>query len=167
MISFQIQDIKDFMSRLLLSPAFDAFLVVEGSVTTFSAFVIDGRLRPDYYAKEEQEELGLNGRHFTRWQELRPFCLALIKGKRTPLGFHFTFQLSPENTEKLLVQTDSVFSPADVNGLVLNIRFENGKLSCTTGTSLKLFTLDKSLDQAWDHMVQKFFLQQNISFTLL
>ena len=120
-----------------------------------------------YYAKEEQEELGLNGRHFTRWQELRPFCLALIKGKRTPLGFHFTFQLSPENTEKLLVQTDSVFSPADVNGLVLNIRFENGKLSCTTGTSLKLFTLDKSLDQAWDRMVQKFFLQQNISFTLL
>ena len=116
MISLQIQDIKDFMSRLLLSPAFDAFLVVEGSVTTFSAFVIDGRLRPDYYAKEEQEELGLNGRHFTRWQELRPFCLALIKGKRTPLGFHFTFQLSPENTEKHLVQTDSVFSPADVNG---------------------------------------------------
>ena len=47
MISFQIQDIKDFMSRLLLSPAFDAFLVVEGSVTTFSAFVIDGRLRPE------------------------------------------------------------------------------------------------------------------------
>ena len=50
---------------------------------------------------------------------------------------------------------------------MLNIRFENGKLSCTTGTSLKLFTLDKSLDQAWDRMVQKFFLQQNISFTLL
>ena len=44
MIALQIQDIKDFMSRLLLSSAFDAFLVVEGSVTTFSAFQIDGRL---------------------------------------------------------------------------------------------------------------------------
>ena len=167
MISLQIQDIKDFMSRLLLSPAFDAFLVVEGSVTTFSAFVIDGRLHPDYYEKEEQEELHLNKRHFSRWQEIRPFCLALIKGKRTPLSFRFTFQLSPENTEKLLAQTDSVFSPDDVNGLILNIRFESGKLSCTTGTSLKLFTMDKSLDQAWDRMVEKFFLQQNISFTLL
>ena len=69
MIYFQIQDIKDFMSRLLLSPAFDAFLVVEGRVTNFRAFVIDGRMRTDYYAKEEQEALGLNGQHFTRWQE--------------------------------------------------------------------------------------------------
>lgn len=167
MIALQIQDIKDFMSRLLLSSAFDAFLVVEGSVTTFSAFQIDGRLHPGYYSKEEQEAAGISGRRFCRWQEIRPFCLELIKGKRTPLHFRFTFQLSPENAEKLLLQSDSVFSSADVNGLVLNIRFENGQLTCTTGTSLNLFTMDKSLDQAWDRMVQKFFLKQNISFTLL
>lgn len=166
MIAFQMQDIKAFMSRLLLSSAFDAFLVVEGGVTTFSSFQIDGRLRPDYYSREEQEASGLEGRRFARWQEIRPFCLELIKGKHTPLSFHFTFQLSPENTEKLLRQSDSSFSPADVNGLVLNIRFENGSLTCTTGTSLNVFTLDKSLDQAWDRMVQKFFLQQNLSFTL-
>ena len=31
-----------------------------------------------------------------------PFCLELIKGKKTPLAFHFTFQLSGPNTEKFL-----------------------------------------------------------------
>lgn len=166
MIAFQMQDIRTFMSRLLLSSAFDAFLVVEGSITTFSTFQIDGRLHPDYFTREEQEASGLGERRFSRWQEIRPFCLDLIKGKRTPLCFRFTFQLSPENTGKLLTQSDSPFSPADVNGLILNIRFENGGLICTTATSLKVFTLDKSLDQAWDQMVQRFFLQQNLSFTL-
>lgn len=166
MIALQMQDIRTFMSRLLLSSAFDAFLVVDGNITTFNTFQIDGRLHPDYYSKEEQEADRLEEQRFSRWQELRPFCLELIKGKRTPLSFRFTFQLSPENTQKLLIQSDSPFSSTDVNGLVLNIRFENGGLTCTTATSLNIFTLDKSLDQAWDQMVQKFFLQQNLPFLL-
>lgn len=167
MISFQIQDIKDFMNKLLLSQTFDAFLVVQGSVVTYNTFHIDGHLHPDFYTKEEQEELRLSERRFSRWQDLRPFCFDLIKGKRTPLAFQFTFQLSPSNTEKLLSQTGTVFSPDDVNGLHLNIRYEETRLVCTTAVSLNLFTLDKSLEHAWDQMVQKFFLKQNIGFSLL
>ena len=166
MISLQIKDVKAFMNKLLLQPVFDAFLVVEGSVVTYNTFHIDGHLQPDFYTKEEQEELGLSTRRFSRWQDLRPFCLELIKGKHTPLGFRFTFQLSPENTRKLLEQTESPFSLSDINGLILNIRYDNNGLFCTTGTSLSLFTLDKSLEQSWDQMVQKFLLRQEISFTL-
>lgn len=95
MISLQIKDIKSFMNRLLLQPDFDAFLLVEGTVTTSNTFHIDGHIKPDYYSKEEQEALGLMNRRFSLWQEIRPFCLELIKGKRTPLNFRFTFQLSP------------------------------------------------------------------------
>jgi len=166
MISIQIQDVKDFMNKLLLQPIFDAFLVVEGSIITYNTFHIDGHLHLDFYSKEEQEALGLDTRQFSRWQELRSFCLELIKGKHTPLAFQFTFQLSPENTARLLAQTGSPFSPADVRGLVLNIRYENDRLFCTTGTSMNLFSLDKSLDQAWDQMVQKFFTRQEIGFLL-
>lgn len=89
MISFQMEDVKAFMNKLLLSQTFDAFHVVEGSVITYSTFHFDGHLHPDYYTKEEQEALGLESRRFARWPELRPFCLELIKGKRTPLGFRF------------------------------------------------------------------------------
>ena len=167
MISLQIEAIKPFMNKLLLHPTFDAFLLVEGTVTTCNTFHIDGHLNPDYYSKEEQESLGLGNRRFSRWQELRPFCLELIKGKRTPLGFRFTFQLSPENTEKLLTQTESPFFPKDVNGLILNIRYDSAGLFCTTAASLALFTMDKSLEQSWDQMVQKFLLKQDIAFTLL
>ncbi len=167
MISLQMDEVKAFMNQLLLSQTFDAFHVVEGSITTFHTFQFDGHLHPDYYTKEEQEAFGLENRRLIRWQELRPFCLELIKGKRTPLGFRFTFQLSPENTEKLLTQTASSFSAKDVNGLVLNIRYENGHVLCTTAVSLNLFTMDKSLEHAWDQMVQKFFLKHELTFQAL
>ena len=167
MISFQMEDVKAFMNKLLLSQTFDAFHVVEGSVITYSTFHFDGHLHPDYYTKEEQEAMGLESRRFARWQELRSFCLELIKGRHTPLGFRFTFQLSPENTEKLLTQTASPFSTGDVNGLALNIRYEDGKVICTTAVSLNLFTMDKSLEHAWDQMVQRFFLTQDLAFHLL
>lgn len=167
MISMQIQDVKAFMGKLLLKPTFDAFLVVEGSIITYNTFHIDGHLQPDFYSKEEQEALELDKRRFSRWQELRPFCLTLIKGKRTPLGFRFTFQLSPENTARLLEQTKSTFAPENIGGLVLNIRYDESGLFCTTGISMRIFTLDKSLEYSWDQMVQKFFLQQEIGFERL
>ena len=167
MISLQIEDIKSFMNKLLLKPDFDAFLLVEGTVTTCNTFHIDGEIKPGYYTTEEEEALGLLGRRFSRWQELRPFCLDLIKGKRTPLNFRFTFKLSGENTEKLLEQTGSAFSPQDISGLFLNVRYDSSGLFCTTATALTLFTMDKSLEHSWDQMVQKFLLRQEVSFTLL
>ena len=44
MIALQIQDIKNFMSKLLLSQTFDNFLMVEGSIKTYNTFRIDGTL---------------------------------------------------------------------------------------------------------------------------
>ena len=31
--------------------------------------------------------------------------------------------------------------------------FENGKLNCITGTSLNIFTMDKTLERVWDKRV--------------
>lgn len=165
MIALQIQDIKNFMSRLLLSQTFDHFLMVEGSVTTYNTFHINGRIHKDFYTDEEIEELSLNERDFSQWKEIRPYCLSLIKGHKTPLGFHFVFQLSKENTAKLL-QSSGITSilPENVSGLLLNVRYDNNGLSCITATNLNLFTMDKSLEHAWDEMVKRFLKQQEISF---
>ena len=105
MIALQIQDIKNFMSKLLLSQTFDNFLLVEGTITTYNTFRIDGRVHKDFFTEEEIEERGLSDREFSLWKEVKPFCLELIKGKKTPLGFKFTFQLSKENTAKLLASS--------------------------------------------------------------
>ena len=91
--------------------------------------------------------------------------MELIKGKKTPLGFRFTFQLSEENTKKLLsVSGITSLTPENVSGLLFNVRYDHNGLSCITATNLNLFTLDKSLEHAWDDMVKRFLKQQEISF---
>ena len=165
MIALQIQDIKNFMSKLLLSQTFDNFLLVEGTITTYNTFRIDGRVHKDFFTEEEIEERGLSDREFSLWKEVKPFCLELIKGKKTPLGFKFTFQLSKENTAKLLASSGiTSIQPENVSGLLINVRFDSNGLSCITATNLNLFTLDKSLEHAWDDMVKRFLRQQEISF---
>ena len=101
---------------------------------------------------------------YALWKELREFCLSLIKGKRTPLGFHFVLSMSAPNIARLLEQEHLSFAPADVQGLYLNFKYDGTKLSCTTGTSMNLFTLDKSLEQAWDKMAQRIFAKYEIPF---
>lgn len=80
------------------------------------------------------------------------------------MNFKFIFSLSPENIARLISQNQLDFQPEAVQGLYLNIRFDGNDLQCITGTSLKTFSMDKSLEQAWDKMVQKFFAQKEIAF---
>ncbi|MCI8585577.1 MAG: hypothetical protein HFI92_06715, partial [Lachnospiraceae bacterium] len=57
MTALQIADIRSFMHKLLLTETFDRFLLLEGSITTFGTFRIDGTLQKSYYTQEEQELL--------------------------------------------------------------------------------------------------------------
>ncbi len=167
MIALQITDTKDFTTKLFLQEVFDPFWVVEGSLRTHCTLLLDGHLNKDFYSQEELEEHGLQNQPLVCWRTLRPLCFDFIKGKKTPLGFKFSFRLSDSNTEKLLGQSGVSLSLADVAGLFLNIRYQEGKILVTTGTSLRLFTTDKSLDHAWDAMVQRFFKQKEMAFYLL
>ena len=153
------------MNKLLLSQTFDNFLLVEGSITTYNTFRFEGRVHKDFFSAEEIEEKNLENRDFSLWKEVKPFCLELIKGKKTPLGFKLTFQLSKENTAKLLASSGiTSIQPENISGLLLNIRYDNGALNVITATNLNLFTLDKTLEHAWDDMVKRFLKQQEISF---
>lgn len=160
MILLEIEHVKECMSKLLLSDIFDPFYFIEGEIVTFNTFKIDGYLKKNFFTSEEQEEMG--SREYSLWKDIREFCFSLIKGKKTPLSFHLVFGLSRANIEKLLLKQDLTFTPSDVNGLYMNLKYDGSHLQCVTGTSLHTFTLDKSLEQAWDNMVEKFFQMQGI-----
>ena len=162
MILLSIPEVKEFMSKLLLSETFDTFLFVEGEIVTFNTFTMNGRLQKDFFDKDMVPE-----RTYSLWKDLREYCFSLIRGKRTPLRFKFVFGLSEPNIEKLLKQQDLSFTPQDVQGLYLNIYYDGTSLKCVTGTSMNLFTMDKSLEEAWDKMVQKFFTQKEIGFEVM
>lgn len=160
MISLNLTDIKNFMAQLLLSETFDHFSFIEGEIVTFNTFKIDGFIQKDFFDTEEEPP------QYSYWENLREYCFSIIRGKRTPLSFHLVFCLSPSNTERLIARNTPSLQAKDVQGLYLNIRYDGKHLSCITGTSFKTFTMDKSLEHAWDEMVQKFFRQKKIEFVL-
>ena len=162
MIALQIKHVKDFMNKLLLQDTFDRFLVSEASITTFTTFSIDGQLYPDFYETEKAKELKSQDRTQVTWQEIKPFCYSVIKGRRTPLAFKFVFQLPSDEVSLLLARSGLTLTPQHVFGLYFNCQYHGETLTLTTGSSLRVFTMDKSLDQAWDKMLEDFLNRQEL-----
>ena len=162
MIALVLPEVKECMSKLLLAETFDPFYFIEGEVVTFNTITLDGYLKKEFFEEGEVPE-----RDYALWKDMREFCFSLIKGKRTPLSFKFVLGLSDSNIEKLLLQQGLDFKPQDVRGLYINLKYDGQKLQCITGTAMNLFTMDKSLEQAWDKMVQKFFAQKEIKYEIL
>ncbi len=167
MIALNILEIKDFMNKLLCGDTFDPFLLREAAITGSAAWSLDGTLNRGFYSEDELEQEGLAGLAYLPFSALRPQCFALIRGKRTPSYFKFVFLLSPSNLARTLAQTRSSFSPSDITGLFINLRFQDGTLLLTTGVSYRIFSTDKRLEQEWDSLVKRFLKGHEISFSEL
>lgn len=164
MIALKITDVKDFMNKLLRSEIFDHFLLQEAVIHSAASYVIDGHINKEFYSETELEELELSELRFLPFASLRNNCFDLIKGKKTPSGFKFIFLLSPENLRRTIKSTGTHFTEKDLTGVFMNLKYQNQLLVLTTGVSYTLFTPDKSFEQQWDLLVQKFLKQNEISF---
>jgi hypothetical protein len=152
------------MKKLLMTETFDTFQLSEATITTFSTFHIDGSFHADYFSSSGDEEFPIEKDSYVLWRRVRPFFFELTRGKHTPLSFRIVFRLAPHNVARLLAQSGISLTADDVDGLFLNVRFDENGLNCISGTSLRLFTLDKSAEHAWDEMLEKFFRQKEIPF---
>lgn len=144
---------KPSMSHLLLKDTFDQFSFIEGEITTFNKFTIDGYLQKDFFDEKPEHS-------YTHWKDVREFCFQIIRGKRTPLNFKIILSLAPENFNIFLAsQSITGFRPEDIQGMYLNFSYDGKNLMCITGISTKTFTMDKSLERAWDEAAQKKMLE--------
>lgn len=149
---------KNCMSHLLLKSTFDEFSFVEGEITTFNKFTFNGYLQKDFFEEAPEHS-------FSYWKELRELCFSIIKGKRTPLSFKFILSLAQKDFEDFLARQElEGFLPDNIQGLYLNFKYDGTNLQCITGTSMNIFTLDKSLEKAWDEYVKEFFSNQSIEW---
>ncbi len=162
MIALQIEDTKLFTRKLFLETDLDAFLLKEAEVVTFNRFTIDGHIRRGFFAEEELEQRKLG--EFSTWKMLRPYCFSLIKGRRLPESFQIVLMAEPERAAAFLndSQIHSI-QPDQIGGLYLHIRYEEGRLSCVTGTSLTVFSLDKTVENEWDGYVERFLKENGIA----
>lgn len=153
MLALKITDTKAFMTKLLAGDTFDTFLFSEGSVTTFTTFLIDGTWHPEYFGEGDQ---------VMTWRMIRPVLYNIIKGKHTPIHMRIVLKLADYNVEKLLKSSGLSLTKEQIDGLFLNLTYAKDEASITTGTSLRIFTLDKSLDRVWDDMVSRFLQAKGI-----
>lgn len=162
MISLKIIDVKGFMSSLLIHTTFDNFQLIELDIATFNNFHVSGYLNKGFYSSDELEIL--EGREYSKWSEVKPIAYSLIRGNKTPLSFKIVFLLSAQNTEKILLKSGLNLKMDDINGLFLNMKYENDELHLITGTSIKTFTLDKSLENEWDSNMKSFLKHYEIAY---
>lgn len=154
MIAENINDVKKFMSALLVGNSFDEFLVTDVIITTYNTFHIDGHIKKEFFDNDEYEMM--NSPVLSKWNTLKPFCFDIIKGKKTPLNFKIIFSLSNETIRRIIDENNISMEVSNVANLFLNLKYDDGKLSYVTGTSLKIFTLDKSLENAFDKYISNF-----------
>lgn len=164
MIALQINNVKDFMSKLLASDTFDHYLLAEASVTTFNTFFIDGRQNKDFYSEEEWEDTSLRPYEFSCWKDMRTLIFNLIKGKHVPVSFKFVLHLVPEQVAALLENSDVTVPFSEIKALALNIKYDSTGLSIISGTSLRTFLPDKSADLFWDKYTKLFLTQADIDY---
>lgn len=141
------------MAHLLLKSTFHNFSLIEGEVTTFNKFHIDGQLQQGFFDEKPPGEYSL-------WKDVQEYFFSLIRGKRTPLNFKLILSLAKEDFPAFLKERGINFRPEEIQGLYLNFRYDGQSLQCVTGTSMHIFTMDKGLEQEWDRYVKKFFAQK-------
>ena len=158
MISLKLLEMNRFMAKLLKSEAFDSFLLKEGFLRTNMEYRFQGHVFAEYFDNEEREKLI---EEYVLWSEIKPVVFELIKGKRTPLAFSFTLLLTQRTVQEFLERYD-VSVGEDRPSLYLQIRFEHGMGRVVTGTARNTFTLDKSLEEAWDTEAVRLLQQMEI-----
>lgn len=152
------------MNALLVSEQFNSFLVEEASLTTFNTFHIDGHIVKEFYSSEEIEAMEHGLPDFSLWKDIRPTCFQLIKGKKTPVSFRVVLHASPSLVTSVVNHSDCEVSADLIRSLVLNIRYDNGHVTCVTGTSFTTFLMDKTTDAVWDSHIRRFFSEMQLDF---
>lgn len=162
MISLALKDTKTFMSSLLIKDTFDRMLLSEAVISTAHTYTINGAINKAFFSQEELSELP-DASH-AEWLSVKPFCYSIIKGSKVPTGMKIIFILPEAAVRDVISEAASSITEDDVEGLCLNIRYSEGKVFIVTGTALKTFTLDKSVEHAFDRYIRLFFEQNGIDF---
>lgn len=155
MKSFPVENIKEFMNDLLMQEKFDSFYLFEARVKTALDYYINGKIQYDFYDGADEEKPTTE---YFEWKNIKQTVFDFIKGNKLPLRFKIVLMFNRENIERLIEMNNLPMTANDVGSLFMNIIYEDGALSVITGASMKMFTMDKSLEHLWDDTVEKYYI---------
>lgn len=166
MILCTITEKKDFMNKFLAGDIFSSFLLKEASIMGFIPLQLDGRINTSFFSADDPDSEHFLKEDYACWSDVRPICFDFIKGKRTPTCFRFVLYLNSDASEKLLSKEGLTKQTALTDHFILNIKYDQGTLTLTSGIDYSAFTLDKQAEILWDQTLMKFLTQKQIAYTL-
>ena len=136
MLALELSDdaVKGFMGRLLREDIFNDFKVRSVDIIAKNRFSIDGEIADG------------ETKNFSIWSDIRPLVFEIVKQMGKPSVLKIVFS----HKEPVVVHENA-------SALFLNLMYENGKVNFTTATSQKAFSLEKTLNSAWDEWMRSFF----------
>lgn len=168
MIALKINDIKNFMARLLIKNDFDEYIVEKAEVLTAFEMVVSGRRNAGWYDTDVWEEMRRQQAEeaaWMTWGEMKFVVFDFIKGKQTPAHMKISFRLTKRLAQKLLEESGLVgLYQKEQPELLFQVRYERGELYVVTGIAFSQFTLDKTLERAWDDAMTVCFQKKGISY---
>lgn len=163
MLALQVTSLKPFMNALLAGDLFDIFLLEEAFIATSVTYTIDGRINKDFYPADEWNDKKQHPYEFVPWQEIKPTCYNLIKGKRTPLQFKVVLHLMPAHITSILKNGNSSVSPDLVKAFVVTVKYDGTKVILNTGISYTTFVMEKEPEKLWDTALTQYLNKKGIA----
>lgn len=151
---FTIEEKAEYMRTLFEEERYDSFYLHEVRVKTNVDYYINGKINPEYFDTEQQPLLS----EYIAWKDIKQTIFDFIRGNRLPISFKIILMFNRENIERLLEMNNLSFKQEDVAALFMNVVYEHDRLSVTTGTSIKIFTMDKTLEHVWDETVRRYYI---------
>lgn len=179
MKAWTVTDIRALMHALLIDGLFDRFRLVSLEAGLAYGLSIDGKISEAYLPEEDRKKAGRERYHL--FGAFREKVAGEIRGRRMPTHLFLTLALLPEEKGQVLGGESLLGSSADSADLFqLNIRFSaRGKgeeaagektagkqpprLIMTASAVQKVFSLDKSLEEAWAKELEAFFQRAGLS----
>lgn len=149
-------EVKSFLNELFTNEKYDSFYLFEAKADVSVSYYINGKINKDFYDGEEYE--ALSDKEYISWHDIKESVLEYIRSDRLPIKLKLILMFNNENIQRLIEMNNLPIHPDNVRALFLNVNYFDDKLSVTTGTSLNVFTLDKSLEELWDKTVEKYYI---------
>ncbi len=163
MQSIHILDIKPFMQLLFQTEQLNEYEFVSADIRTDMTYSLDGHINRSFFSDEELALHTLTQRSYLTWSIAREKIFTLIKGKRTPSLLKIVLRASAQETEKLIASTNSSLNSKDIDGIFVNIIFQENKLNVICGISYTIFTMDKELESEFSSNIVTFLKSNSIT----
>lgn len=156
MKQFEIEETGKFMSELLTGERYDSFYLFEARIKADIDYSINGKINKDFFDSDDRDIMAAE--EYISWKKIKPVVYGFVKGDKLPLSLKLILMFNRENITRLVEMNNLPISENDIGALFFNVLYEKGSLTVTTGTSVKTFSLDKTLDHVWDSTVEKYYI---------